>query len=129
MSGRPLEWFLENYDGMLLALMATFSAATATAMLRGARGLTIVVGLLSAFMFTGMGVPLAAIYWSLHWAWWPVLGGVIGLTSLSLMWFAIKFADRVANRAPDFADGLGRRLVPEAPDAAPNAAPDAERKP
>jgi len=114
MPSRPFEWFIENYDGMLLALMATFSAATATAMLRGARGLTIVVGLLSAFMFTGMGVPLAAIYWSLHWAWWPVLGGVIGLTSLSLMWFAIKFADRVANRAPDFADGLGKRFVPEA---------------
>jgi hypothetical protein len=29
---------MANYDGMLLALMATFSAATATAMLRGAAG-------------------------------------------------------------------------------------------
>lgn len=120
-SNRPLEWFIANYDGMLLALIATFSAATATAMLRGARGTTILIGLLSAFMFTGMGVPLVAINWGLHWAWWPVLGGLIGLTSLSLMWFAIKFADRIANRAPDFADGIGKRLVPEAPDA--------ERKP
>ena len=113
MSNRPIDWFIENYDGMLLALIGTLSAATATAMLRGARGLTILVGLVSAFMFTGTFVPLAAIYWNLHWAWWPVLGVGIGLTSLSLMWFAIKFADRVQQRAPDIADGLGKRVVPE----------------
>jgi hypothetical protein len=115
MNGRPLDWLVANFDGMLLALIATFSAATATAMLRGARGTTIVIGLLSAFMFTGMSVPVAAIHFGLHWVWWPVLGGAIGLTSLSLMWFAIKFADRVQQRAPDFADGLGKRIVPEAP--------------
>lgn len=115
MNGRPLDWFIANFDGMLLALIATFSAATATAMLRGARGLTIFIGLLSSFMFTGMSVPVAAIYWGLHWVWWPVLGGGIGLTSLSMMWFAIKFADRVQQRAPDFADGLGKRVIPEAP--------------
>lgn len=121
MGNRPIDWFIENYDGMLLALLATFTAATATAMLRGARGLTIVVGLMSAFMFTGMAVPLAAIYWGLHWAWWPVLGGGVGLTSLSLMWFAIRFADRVANRAPDIADGFSKRFVPEATDAQPSS--------
>ena len=119
MSDRPLAWYIENADGMLLALIATFSAATATAMLRGARGLTIVIGLLSAFMFTGMAVPLAAIYWQLHWAWWPVLGAAIGLSSLSILWFGIKFSDRIQQRAPDFADGLGKRFVPELPPAAP----------
>jgi hypothetical protein len=114
---RPLQWFLENVDAMGLALFATLSTAMISAFLKGHRGVMFLVGLLSAFMLTGMSVPIAAIYWSLHWAWWPVIGCGIGLTSLSLMWFAIRFADRAAQRAPDLADGLGRRWVPEAPDA------------
>ncbi|MCF8533056.1 MAG: hypothetical protein K9G48_08640 [Reyranella sp.] len=110
---RPLEWFYDNLDGMVLALIATFSAATVAAFLKGARGVTILISLLSAFMLTGMSVPVAAIYWSLHWVWWPVIGVGVGMTSLSIMWFAIKFAERLQSRAPDFADGVGKRFVPE----------------
>lgn len=112
-SHRPLEWFLANWDGMMLALIVTFSASTITMALKGARGISILIALLASFMLTGVSVPLAAIYWSLHWAWWPVIGGIIGATSLSIMWFAIRFAERMQNRAPDFADGLGKRFVPE----------------
>lgn len=115
MSDRPLTWYLENFDGMLLAFVATFSAATAVAMLRGSKGLIITIGLLSAFMITGILVPVMAVYWHLHWVWWPVAGALVGLTSLSLMWFTIRFADRLQQRAPDLADGLGRRFIPEAP--------------
>jgi len=81
-----------------------------------ARGITILISLLSSFMLTGMMVPLAAIYWGLHWAWWPIISGAIGMTSLSAMWFCIKFADRLQQRAPDVADGLGKRWLPTLPE-------------
>ncbi len=110
---RPLDWLVDNLDGMVLALIATFSAATVAAFLKGARGFTILISLLSAFMLTGMSVPVAAIYWGLHWVWWPVIGVVVGMTSLSIMWFAIRFAERFQARAPDLADALGKRVVPE----------------
>lgn len=58
--GRPLEWLVANWDGMVVALIVTFSASTITMALKGARGVTIVVSLLSSFMLTGMAVPLAA---------------------------------------------------------------------
>lgn len=122
---KPLEWLLANLDGMGLAFFAALSTAIITAHLRGRRGVVVLLGLLSAFMLTGMSVPVAAIYWGLHWVWWPAIGGAIGLTSLSIMWFAIRFADRLQDRAPDFADGLGKRLVPEAPDARPATPPAA----
>lgn len=113
---KPSEWFMANLDGMVFALVATFSASTLSAMLRGATGATVITGLLSAFMLTGLAVPFVAIYWNLHWVWWGVIGGGIGLTSLSIMWFAIRFADRVRDRAPDFADAVGRRALPELKD-------------
>lgn len=119
MNGRPLDWLIANFDGMILALLATFSAATISAMLRKATGAMIVVGLLSAFMLTGISVPLVAIHFGLHWVWWGPLGAAIGLTSLSAMWFAIKFAERLQHRAPDYADAMGKRLVPEVRDPPP----------
>jgi hypothetical protein len=115
---KPLAWFLEYADAMGLALFAAMSTALMTGFLRGHTGLKFIVGLLSAFTLTGIGVPFAAVHWSLHWVWWPIIGAAIGLTSLSAMWFAIRFADRAAQRAPDFADGLGKRIVPEAPEGA-----------
>jgi hypothetical protein len=124
MNGRPLDWLVAHYDGMIFSLLATFSAATISAMLRKATGLMILIGLLSSFMLTGLSVPLAAIYWQLHWVWWGVIGGAIGMTSLSLMWFAIRFAERLQHRAPDFADGIGKRFVPELRDP-----PEREEKP
>jgi len=114
--GRPLEWLVANWDGMVVALIVTFSASTITMALKGARGVTIVISLLSSFMLTGMAVPLAAIYWGLPWYFWPLISGIIGVTSLSLMWFGIRFAERLAQRAPDWADGLGKKVLPEIPD-------------
>lgn len=119
-SHRPLEWFIANWDGLVLALVIAFSASSVTMALRGARGITILIALLSSFMLTGMFVPLAAIYWGLPWPFWPAISGVIGITSLSVMWFAIKFADRIQSRAPDIADGVGRRWLPEMPDPPPD---------
>jgi len=115
-SHRPLDWLIANWDGMVIALVVTFSASTITMALQGARGVTIVVSLLSSFMLTGMAVPLAAIYWGLPWPWWPCISGVIGITSLSLMWFGIRFAERIAQRAPDIADGIGKKVLPQLPD-------------
>lgn len=116
---KPLAWFWEYADAMGLALFAAVSTALMTGFLKGHTGIKFIVGLLSAFVLTSIGVPFAAVYWNLHWVWWPVIGSGIGLTSLSVMWFAIRFADRAADRAPDFADGLGKRIVPEAPDQGP----------
>ena len=68
MSNRPIDWFIENYDGMLLALIGTFSAATATAMLRGARGLTILVGLVGWSVGCGVA-PTVFTRVADHYAW------------------------------------------------------------
>lgn len=118
--GRPLEWLIANWDGMVLALVVAFGASTVTMALKGARGTTILIALLASFMLTGIIVPVAAIYWGLHWAWWPLIAGVIGITSLSIMWFCIKFADRLQSRAPDLADAAVKRYAPEAPPPPPS---------
>jgi hypothetical protein len=121
------QWFSDNADGLAIAMAAAFGAATLSTMLQQSGLRMLLLGLLAAFMFTGMAVPIGAIYFNLHWAWWGPIGGFIGLTWSAIAWFAIRFTNRLARRAPDFADALpvtvitggldlGRRTLPASTD-------------
>lgn len=104
MDQTPWAWLHKNIDGMAMAIFATVSAALISAFMRGVSATSILLSLAAAFMLTSFAVPVAAIYWSLAWPWWPAIGIGIGITSLSLMWILIRFVDRVQQRAPDIAD-------------------------
>jgi hypothetical protein len=84
---------------MRLALFATLCSAMVTPFLRGRRGLMVLVGLLSPLMLTRHVHAGGGDLLGHPWLWWPVIGGVIAPTSLSIIWFAIRFFDGSSSAA------------------------------
>ena len=113
----PLQWLSDNVDGMSIALAAAFAGATLSTTLRALGLRMLLLGLLAAFSLTGITVPAVAITFNVSWIWWGPIGMAIGLAWTALAWFAIRFTDRLADRAPQFADVVptavpGLRLPP-----------------
>lgn len=124
-----LQWLIDNADGMAIAMVAAFAGATLSTTMRRLGLRMLLLGLLAAFMFTGLTVPVIAIFFKLSWIWWGPIGGLIGLAWTAIAWFAIRFTNRLADRAPEFADAVPVILpgLPSVPQQhlPPRALPDA----
>lgn len=112
MSQSPFDWIAANADGLAMAVTSAFGFSVITALLRRVSVRQILIGITSSNMLTAIAVPLMSIYWGLHWAWWAVAGGVIGLTSIPIMWTLMKVADRIQSRSDTIADRAIDRVLP-----------------
>lgn len=115
MADGPFAWMRDNADTMGLSLIATFGLSISAAMLRRVSFSVLLVSLISSHMITAISVPMAMIWGNLPWPWGAFIGGLIGITSLPLMWLLIGIADRIQKRAPDIADGAINRVLPGTP--------------
>jgi hypothetical protein len=112
MSQSPFGWIAENADGLAMSVTSAFGFSVITALLRRVSVRQILLGIISSNMLTAIAVPLMSIYWGLHWSWWAVAGGIIGLTSIPIMWTLMKVADRIESRSDTIADRALDRVLP-----------------
>ena len=114
----PLDWFTvpANNQGLVLALVAACCMAVVSLLYNSAGLLTVLLGVLMAVLLTAVVVPLAALYFHLLWAWWPVIGLFNGVASLRVMRGLDAFAARLEKTLPGRAAGRVETMVnPTAP--------------
>lgn len=99
----PFQWMQANVDLMVFCLVISFVAAGITIFLKTARGSSVVVALLSSFLFTSLGVPYMAIQHSLPWTHLSLLSAVIGFGALTLPLGAIRIAETLQKKGEDAA--------------------------
>lgn len=94
----PLAWYVANIDLMVLCWLVSAAAAGITIFLDKARGSSVVVAILAAFLFTSLGVPTLAIRYGWYWSDLAMVSAIIGFGALTLAFTARRISSALQER-------------------------------
>ena len=118
----PLAFLLENPDAFTLAVVTAAAFSTMTAILKGATGIAVAVGHVASLILTAIVIGYMSKNGINEWTSWAAAGALIGVATLPMFYFLIRFCERVQNRAEDIADRqIDRFSPPPKPPAPPPA--------